>query len=40
MYSILLWMLRISCALGAVDSASLRKRRKGHRDMTPESFGH
>ncbi|SFU15217.1 hypothetical protein SAMN05216236_13454 [Sedimentitalea nanhaiensis] len=31
MYSILLWMLRFSCAIGAVDSGSLMKARAKER---------
>ncbi|SHL82170.1 hypothetical protein SAMN05444398_10620 [Roseovarius pacificus] len=40
MYSILLWVLRFFCAIGAVDSTSLAKARAKDRAKTHETFWH
>ncbi len=40
MYSLLLWFLKLSCALSRVDSEALRKAPKAHKVITPEGFGY
>ena len=40
MYPILLWFLRLSCALCLVDSEALLKAPKAHKVITPEGFGY
>lgn len=40
MYSILLWMLRLSCSIGRVDSTSLHKTPVKYKVITPECFGY
>lgn len=40
MYSMLLWMLRLSCSVGRVDTTSLHKAPVKYKVITPDSFGH
>lgn len=40
MYSLLLWLIKLSCALSRVDSETLHKAPKALKVATPEGFGH
>ncbi len=40
MYSIQLWMLKLTCLLGRIDSESLHKAKKAHDVISPEGFGY
>ena len=40
MYSVLIWMLRMSCSIVPVDSENLHKVPRAHKVISPESFGH
>ncbi len=40
MYSILLWMLRLSCSISRVDSDCVHQTPMVHEVITPECFGY